>query len=316
MSDRLKILLANSEMEYPGGTQSWVRQMYRTLSIDHEVAVFAAEGALPVDLCPFDPSTTYDLGIINHWTATQALRKAKIEFRIVTCHGVLPYEEIPVLGADRYVAVSESVRDKIPFASSVIRNPIDLAHFRPLSAPSTTLKRLAFVSNRQGDARPLIEAAAGELGVELRIVGKENAVSDPLDVYNWADMVIGIARVAMEALACGRNVLAMDYLGNHGLASPQGMAQLRSSNYGGHARGTWPTVRELADQIAAYDPDLSLRDEIENHHDPTRVATQYLDLHASSRPSRVARLLRNGPRQVSSPKISQVLSLMKRRSLH
>nr|WDS96101.1 hypothetical protein mcr_00141 [Micrococcus sp.] len=307
MKTDLNILLANAEMRYQGGTQAWIHQMYRTLSGQHRVSVFTADGPVPQGLTGFVPSEPYDVALINHWPASRALHKADIGLRIVTSHGVIPHEEIPVLGADRYVAVSESVQARIPFRSTVIRNPIDTNHFRSETGPSPRLRKIAFVSNRQGRALPLVQEAVGRLGLELRVVGKETAVKDPVEVYQWADLVIGIARVAMEALACGRNVLALDYMGFHGLIDRDNVQRLMHSNYGGHAHGEWPTVNVLMEEMRRYDARMDLRDHVQEYHHPSAVAGAYLDLARSSAPSRIARAIRQGPKQLSSPKITQML---------
>ncbi len=260
---------------------------------------------------PADPTYRYDLALINHWTTTQALRRFHIDHRIVTSHGIFPHEEIPVLGADHYVAVSEAVSDHFPWPSTVIRNPIDTDHFSPTQPKSHSLRRVAFVSNRQGGALPILTEACESLNVELRVVGKDSAVDDPKDVYNWADVVVGIARVAMEALACGRNVLCFDYMGYHGWVTPESMNDMRYSNFGGHAKGTWPSAESVASALASYDADLDLRQEIVNVNHPEMVARQYLQLGEETPPA-WAKVAQIGARQLSSPKITQAIMMARR----
>lgn len=299
------ILLTNADMTYRGGTQAWVRQMHRTLSADHSVDVFTLSEH-PADLPAFDPTKHYDLALINHWTTAKALRGARIGKRLHTVHGVIPFEEVPVLGADAYVAVSEAVQAAIPFRSWVIRNPIDVAHFNAVTTVAPRPRRVAFVSNRQGDALPILGEACEVAGLELRVVGKEWGVDDPQPVYEWADIVVGIARVAMEALACRRNVLCFDYQGFHGMVTADRMGGLWRSNFGGHERGAWPTAAEVAEVLlGAYDAARDLRPLIVEHHSPEVVADAYLALADATRTSAAARLVRRLPAQAMSPKITR-----------
>lgn len=308
----MRILMANHDMEYVGGTQVWLRHMYDVLSVEHDVNVYVHRGSLPAGMSPWLPDSQYDLALINHYPAFRDLRRAHIAKRIVTCHGVIPSEEWPSPGADAYVSVSEAVQRHIPYRSEVIGNPIDPARFAPTSSVNPTLTRVAFVSNRQGDARPLVEAARELLPeVEFRIVGMENGVADPETVYNWADLVIGIARTAMEALACGRNVIALDYLGMHGLVTKENLVQMKAHNFGGHAPGTWPTPERLVTELRRYDPNIDLRDTIVEEHSPHAIASAYLNLATRIRPSLSAAIVRHGPGQLTSPKITSGFSALR-----
>ncbi|VXA93902.1 conserved hypothetical protein [Micrococcus luteus] len=312
---RKSILLANSDMTYRGGTQAWIRQMASTLQSHHDVDVFSLEGA-PLEFTAFRPEKYYDIALVNHWTTAQALRGARIHTRITTVHGVIPFEEVPVLGSDAYVSVSEAVQNHIPYRSMVIRNPIDFAHFSPDPARlmSPVPRRVAFVSNRQGDALPILREACDRAGLELRVVGRETSVEDPREVYLWADVVVGIARVAMEALACGRNVLCFDYQGCHGMATRERLPTLWQSNFGGHRPGVWPTADEVARALLeGYDPRRTLRSALLAEHDPERVARSYLRLAETVGSQRVARLVRAAPRQVMSPKITRMVAAIRRR---
>lgn len=311
----LRILLGNADMEYPGGTQAWIREMAAALAPYGEVFVATAQGEVPPDLRGFDPELFYDLALINHWATAQRLRRARIGFRIHISHGVIPFEEIPVLGADAYVAVSEDVqRGRIPWRSTVIRNPLDLQRFHPGSRrlPEDGPRSIAFVSNRQGKARPIVEGTATVLGVPLRVVGRETAVADTAPVYREADLVIGIARVAMEALVSGAEVLCFDYQGLHGMASARNLEQLRASNFGGHRAGTWPTVQELAALIRRdYGTCAPVARVLRAEQDPRVIAEQHLELYRTRRPSFWARCVRRGPRQLMSPKVTLALLAVK-----
>ena len=173
---------------------------------------------------------------------------------------------------------------------------------------SPTPQRIAFVSNRQGRALPVLQEVCTVEGLELRVVRRETAVSDPQEAYQWADVVVGIARVAMEASAAGRNVLCFDYRGYHGMVTEETLPTLWASNFGGHTEGSWPDASQIAaDLHAAYNPRRSLRAAMKAQHDPQGVAEAYLDLARSTPRRRTAAAVRQGLRQLSSPKITRAM---------
>lgn len=311
----MRILLSNYDMNYLGGTQMWTYELWRQFSLEHTVHVFQSEGnSLWPEMEPFDPSQSYDVALINHWPTFRSLRRAKIGVRVFTSHGVISSIEIPPMGADAYVSVSEAVAHFIPFKSHVIRNPIDTDHFRSLTQPNKSLKRVAFVSNRQGRARAVVEEACSQMGVQLRVVGAETSTRDVVEVYNWADLVIGVARCALEAMACERNVICFDWVGGAGLATEQTVVRLGRTNFGGHMTSrdaTWYSAGELVNLMQQYDPTRSLRPYVEANHRPDLVATQYLELAEASRTgqSSLTRSLRTavlrGPRQLSSVEVTR-----------
>lgn len=140
------------------------------------------------------------------------------------------------------------------------------------------------------------------------MVGRETAVSNPEKVYQWADVVAGIARVAMKATAAGRNVLCFNYQGCHGMVTEETLPTLWASNFGGHTEGSWPDASQIAAAPhAAYNPRRSLRAATKAQHDPHGVAEAYLDLARSTPRRRTAAAIRRGPRQLSSPKVTRAL---------
>lgn len=309
----MRILMANHDMEYLGGTQVWARIVREELlRRGHEVDMHVHRGQLPRGWAAFQPDRLYDLALINHHPAFRDLRAAQVGYRILTSHGVLPDEERVVPGADAYVAVSEAARTRIPFKSSVIHNPIDSERFSPTSTPSPSLRRVAFVSNRQGRALSIIEEACSDMGLDLRVIGRESAVADPERIYNWADLVIGIARTAMEALACGRNVLAFDYFGYHGMVTKENFSGMQVHNFGGHAPGSWPSAKQVRSSFELYDPERNLRPRIVDDYSPSKIVDQYLEIAGARRASRVARLLRRAPRQLTSPRAADIYAKVKR----
>lgn len=311
----MKILLSNYDMNYRGGTQVWVSEFWKELSRNHEVHLYDVRGnSLWPDIQRFVPGEPYDVAFINHWPTFRDLRRAEIGVRVFTVHGLASRLELPPLGADAYVSVSAAVQRYIPIRSRVILNPIDTDHFRSLRPVNPALRRVAFVSNRQGRAREIVEKACEILDVELRIVGGEALTSDVREAYNWADLVIAVARTALEAMSCERNVICFDWLGGAGPATPDTVASLSLENFGGHLDpecAKWYSPKELAALMSRYDPSMSLRPYVlENHRRPL-IVDRYLQLAEEARDeSSVVRrsfrsLVKKGPRQLTSVEITR-----------
>lgn len=148
----MRILLATHHLVTLGGTEMWTRVMF-DLSREHEVDVYSVvSNTLWPEMPTFDPTTHYDLALINHNRTMLALRRARIHSRIMVLHGIRPSLEWPVLGADAYVSVAEDVRQFVPVPSVVIGNPIEIHRFKPRRPLSEQLRRVAFLSNYESPA--------------------------------------------------------------------------------------------------------------------------------------------------------------------
>lgn len=63
--------------------------------------------------------------------------------------------------------------------------------------------------------------------------------------FSACDVVVGTARVAAEALACGVPTIVIGVGGYHGLVTPGNIGRMLSNNFGDHAEGrrSWPEDR-------------------------------------------------------------------------
>jgi glycosyltransferase involved in cell wall biosynthesis/GT2 family glycosyltransferase len=157
---------------------------------------------------------------------------------------------------------------------SVIPNGIDIKHFRPGDAPDfrrelgvaeneplvTLCSRIAWGKTRViEDTMSAVEELNGENGVHLALVGSgpdspfvhamanminhrhgrdiihfTGALLDPVDAYRAADVVIGTARVALEAMSVGKPVIAAGNSGYFGPVTPENFAQGWEVYFGDH----------------------------------------------------------------------------------
>lgn len=157
---------------------------------------------------------------------------------------------------------------------SIIPNGIDIRHFKPGPAPEfkkelgigenqpliTLCSRLAWGKTRViEDVINAVEELYESEGAHLALVGSgpdspfihalanmvnqrhgsdiihiTGALLDPLDAYRAADLVIGTARVALEAMSSGKPVIAAGNSGYFGLVTPANFNQAWQVYFGDH----------------------------------------------------------------------------------
>ena len=109
--------------------------------------------------------------------------------------------------------------------------------------------RLAIVGG--GAHKPLVHATAElaneRLGKEvISLVGHR---TDPLECYQAADAVIGTARVALEALSCGKPLIAAGNVSYVGILEPENLAKAWAVYFGDHQWAQPLTVPKLTDDL-------------------------------------------------------------------
>lgn len=314
----MRILLSNTDLISPAGTQRWVATIAAELTArGHDVAVLTARGnTLYPHLREHRDGDAYDLGILNHNDAFALARRVRMERCVYTAHGFTPEPEWVPPGADAYAAVDELTAAHIPWPATVIRNPVDLEQFAERHPVREIPRSVLLLSNKQGRARPIIEEACSIAGLDLRIVGGPTAVDDPAGPIDEADIVITSGRGVLEALACERNVYVMDFLGAKGYVEEASIRRLRADSYAGLLDGSWPTPEELARHLVdGYDPARRLRGLIAAEHAPAVVVDRYLELARGIGPARrlAGAALRRAGGPLTSRRTTKALSYLRRR---
>ncbi len=151
-----------------------------------------------------------------------------------------------------------------------LRQPVDLARFAPRGAPRERAARALVLGNyARGDRRATVERACRQAGLEPLFVGSlTGATERPEVAIGEADVVVGKARVIVEAMAGGRAAYVYDANGGDGWVTPASYAALEADNFGGQATDAAIDARRLADDLAAYEPAMGLagRDLAVRHH--------------------------------------------------
>lgn len=218
-------------------------------------------------------SGDFDLVLENH-NVLPPTRKGKVI--IHTCHGSIR-EERPMQGVINVAATDRAA--KAWNLDTVIYNGIDCERMKPTRNPSEEIRNvLSLCSSKEADV--VIREICGELGYSFwPTYGQE--IPQVENLINWADIVFGVGRSCLDAMACGRPVISFDcrpYIHmNHGLGYlyPY-MVKNDKTNLTG-PQNTW-TKEELKKELLKYNPADGIlnRDYILNFRNIQETVNRYL----------------------------------------
>ena len=168
-----------------------------------------------------------------------------------------------------------------------LRQPIDLERFAPRGVIRERPRRLLMLGNyARGYRREMVEAVCGELGIETRVIGSVTQRTELPEVeINDADIVVGKARVILEAMACGRAAYVWDHNGGDGWVTPERYPQLEADNFGGQSEAVGIDPERLRRDLLAYRPEMGFanRDLAVANHSHVRHASELAELLAHAR---------------------------------
>ena len=242
---RMRILITNQQLNGYTGSETWVYAMVQELKKKHEVTVMTEHLGLMSDKLDCEVITeykgSYDLAIVNHLYD----KLPKDLFKIFTSHSLIyDIEKFP--DCKYKVGVTEAVARGNP----VIRNGIDCERFKPTSV-NLELKNILYLSNTNyaGGLDFIKEACQGYNLTYL----KENRF-DIENLIDNADLVISLGRGALEAMACGKNVIYGD-LRKDFMTEFSGGGMITPKTYEDFKTGKWQikrekiTIRGLRDEL-------------------------------------------------------------------
>lgn len=277
----MNILLTNLQMYPFRGTESWCYAVGSELiKRGHKVSIFSPtprEGIPYFEKAGINYTTTgtYDLVLENHSVIYPAIKGPVIH----TCHGTVPAER-PLRNVTN-VAVNPRVADYWGL-NTVIFNGIDCDRFRPIvplnDKPKTVL---SLCSSEMADQ--IIANICSKLNLNL-ITTHNKEVFDVERLINQADIVFGVGRSALDAMACGRPVISFDcrfYLPpRHGCGylTPELVANNTDNLVG--KDNTW-TDEQIIEQIKRYNPEdgFNNRDYVINNRNITQTVDKYLEVY-------------------------------------
>jgi hypothetical protein len=296
----MKILMTNNTLRHLAGTETYTYALAVQLTkMGHAVSCYSPDlGQVAARLTQQGISVFSDfreapgsIDVIHAHHHDLALGTQALYPRtpmIFTSHGVWPWQEQPPVGLNvhKYVAVSEEVLDQLRRVSddcTIIRNGIDLARFSsntPIA--SDVVRRILVASNHmKPDMKQLIQKAADGVGADVRFLGGAHTEWQIESHMEWADLVIGLGRTALEAMAMKRAVLVYDYSGSDGMVTPRSFDILRRCNFSGRTYRGQYTLALLKRELRHYNPADAplLHGRILSEHAIETVADRYVTLY-------------------------------------
>jgi len=271
------ILVTNNSLGNFYGTESWTFAMTEELKRQgHDVTALTNWVGDTADRMNCKITTRYDhrhydLAIVNHSTCWDKLPDSLN--KIFTSHSKFVSIEQPPEGA-RWVGVNEYINP-----DSVIRNGIDCDRFKPTSV-NKELKTILYLSNPDyANGRKVVEEACKG----YKVIYIEKQIFDIEVLINQADLVISMARGALEAMACGKNVIYGDWRAEW-CKSFQGGGMITKDNFNKFKKGDYSdkpikfTAQTLRDEIEKYDYRTGeyLREQVLEHYNIEKTCKKYL----------------------------------------
>lgn len=175
---------------------------------------------------------------------------------IMVIHGILPKLEQPPkidLGIYKYVVVSSEIKEHLIRENKVsekkieiIYNWVDTDRFSMEKKINNKPKKLLVISNHlEPEQEKIYKKVCQERNIEFIHIGlPEKPVQNVEDYINKVDIVVTLGRGALEAMACGRNVIISDRNGLDGMITPSNYHELIKNNLSGR-RYNRPLTEEI-----------------------------------------------------------------------
>ncbi len=219
--------------------------------IDNGVNVITEEDLYQNKLEPYNVSfalkESYDVIHAHHNQTIKNVDQMLPDVpKVFVCHGVLPGAEKPPKGVyiDKYVSVSDETKEMLEedfnkTNVSVIRNFVDTDRFKKRKVKKRKKLKILVLSNYyfgEWDASEIWEATK-DLDAELNVVGGNGTMAWDVEPYiQEADIVIGLGRGILEAMACEKPVIVGDYNGYDGAITTEfEYKTIRKSNFSGRS---------------------------------------------------------------------------------
>jgi hypothetical protein len=217
----MKILVTNNTFGALGGSETYAFALIMELNRRNDITVhgfsktlgFVSNRLRERNIPVFNEiNQDYDFVFASHNTTIPFLKDISGK-KVQTCHGIFPPPEQPVSGVDKYVAISQEVKNHLKSKgvdSTVIFNGVDCKRFKPTKPINKQLKTVLSLSQSE-ELNNLFRIICNEKGLKFISLNKfTNPVFNVEHYINEADLVVSLGRGAYEAMACGRNVMVLD----------------------------------------------------------------------------------------------------------
>ena len=218
----------------------------------------------------------FDLIICSHHDILEKI-KSNPARKICISHGIIGDETLHS-GADRYISVSEEVKEHNRFhgiKSEVIGQPISIGE---QARPGQELKKILIIRRMVYTREDLFAFLSDKYEV------RESDIDIPIEEQiAWADLCITLGRGALESMAQGKPVLVADnreYIGakGDGYVDGSNIREIARCNFSGR-RFQHPITREwIEGELSKFNPadsDILYR-YVKEHHDAEAIVNRYL----------------------------------------
>ena len=163
-----------------------------------------------------------------------------------------------------------------------LRQPVDTKRFAARDLPLERPRRVLVLSGYTKHARQrMMDDACAALGLECERFGLLTEMNlSPEVAMAHADIVVGKARVIVEAMACGRAAYVWDENGGDGWVTPERYELLEADNFGGLAGPDVIDAERLLSDFGAYSREMGVanRNLAVRHHSAARHAEELVGL--------------------------------------
>jgi hypothetical protein len=170
--------------------------------------------------------------------------------------------------SDRLAARVRALPLEVPIVR--LREPIDTdGVLFPKQLPERPRRALILSNYLQGPRRRLLVDAWESAGVECTQAGTPTSVVlDPWSTFEAADIVVGKARAALEAMCAGCAVYVYDQYGGDGWVTPETYPAFEADQFAGQATGRPRLATDLVADLAAYTPEMGIwnNELVRSHH--------------------------------------------------
>src|SRR5579884_3539074 len=166
-----------------------------------------------------------------------------------------------------------------------LRQPIDLRRFDGIGSGCSPARTVLVLSNELKSSRirvKLIESACRANGLDVKWAGGEgNRLPAPELAIAGADVVVGLGRCVLEAMAAGRAAYVYGQVGGDGWVTPESYRAMESDGFAGtSASSVMVGAARLAEDLASWHEEMGQlnRDLAHAHHTAREHAVALVNL--------------------------------------
>lgn len=299
----MRIVIGHTSFDGFGGTETYMLTIARELqSLGHSVTIYGAERLGEIAAVAREdqiPTADAHSGLPEHCEAVisndvssaaeLAARYPEAAKAMVVHSDYFPLQSPPQLDGvcDVLIALNDRVArhiESLAFHAPVIRlrQPVDMLRFASRGpAPATARRALVLGNYLEGDAAAKVADACAKAELEAVFVGvhgeptpaPERAIAD-------SDLVIGLGRCIVEAMAGRRAAYVFGIAGGDGWVTPENYLRLEADGFGGGATGEVITLARLSRELAGWNGEMgeANRQLAMANHDAAKHARSLVEL--------------------------------------